>query len=353
MGISGNILRENPFNQFLENLEFMKVLILTEGSKNIGFGHITRCISLYQAFQERGIVPEFIVNGDESIEDLLIDKKYKVFNWLEEREKIFNIIKNADIVIIDSYFTEYDFYKKVSNSLKVPVYIDDNKRIGYPKGIVINGSIHAEDINYPKKKGVDYLLGSRYILLRKEFLNVPEKKVKKNIETVMITFGGEDVKNMTLKILKLLTKNYPDLHKRVIIGKGFKNIKEIERLKEKRTELMYYLNAEGMKKVMLDSDIAISGGGQTLYELAKVGVPTIAVAVADNQLNHAQGWEKSGFIEYAGCCESEKLLKKILKSLNKLLDYDVRIEKIKIGKFLTKDDGANNIVDFLMSYVLY
>ena len=41
----------------------MKVFIITEGSKNIGFGHITRCISLYQAFEERGIIPEFIINN--------------------------------------------------------------------------------------------------------------------------------------------------------------------------------------------------------------------------------------------------------------------------------------------------
>ena len=31
-----------------------KVIILTEGGKKVGFGHITRCISLYQAFEEKG-----------------------------------------------------------------------------------------------------------------------------------------------------------------------------------------------------------------------------------------------------------------------------------------------------------
>ena len=36
----------------------MKVFILTEGGKDIGFGHITRCISLSEAFEEKGIYPE-------------------------------------------------------------------------------------------------------------------------------------------------------------------------------------------------------------------------------------------------------------------------------------------------------
>ena len=45
----------------------MKVFIITEGGKDIGFGHITQCLSLYQAFKEKGILPKFIINGDNNI----------------------------------------------------------------------------------------------------------------------------------------------------------------------------------------------------------------------------------------------------------------------------------------------
>lgn len=31
----------------------MKVFIITEDGKNIGFGHITKYLSLYQAFEEK------------------------------------------------------------------------------------------------------------------------------------------------------------------------------------------------------------------------------------------------------------------------------------------------------------
>ena len=67
-----------------------RICIITEGVENIGFGHITRCTSLYQAFEEKGIIPEFIVNGDDSILDLLSDKKYRIFNWIEKQENLFN-----------------------------------------------------------------------------------------------------------------------------------------------------------------------------------------------------------------------------------------------------------------------
>ncbi len=44
----------------------MKVFIITEGGKNIGFGHINRCLSLYQAFEEK-IGLEFIVDRSMNI----------------------------------------------------------------------------------------------------------------------------------------------------------------------------------------------------------------------------------------------------------------------------------------------
>ena len=49
----------------------MKITILTEAGGNIGFGHLTRCIALYQAIEEKGYSPELIVNGDESILDFI------------------------------------------------------------------------------------------------------------------------------------------------------------------------------------------------------------------------------------------------------------------------------------------
>ncbi|GAG12579.1 unnamed protein product, partial [marine sediment metagenome] len=227
----------------------MKVFIITEGGKNIGFGHITRCLSLYQAFEERGIKPRFIINGDKDIEYLLKDVNYQIFNWLNEKNKLFKKIKDADIAIIDSYLADVSVYNTLSDLIKTPVYVDDNKRLDYPDGVVLNRNIHAETLNYPKKNGITYLLGPRYTPLRKEFWEVPEKKIKENIESIMITFGGDDAKNMTPKILVFLNNNYPNLIKNIIIGKAFQNIDDIKKRADKNTNLIYYPDAEKMKEV--------------------------------------------------------------------------------------------------------
>lgn len=57
----------------------MNVFILTEGGKDAGLGHITRCISIYQAFEKVGIQAKLIVNGDEAVQDLLKYKNFRLF----------------------------------------------------------------------------------------------------------------------------------------------------------------------------------------------------------------------------------------------------------------------------------
>jgi len=150
---------------------------------------------------------------------------------------------------------------------------------------------------------------------------------------------------MTPKVLGFLRENYPGLKKNVIVGKAFQNIDEIKKNADKNTNLIYYPDANKMKKVMLESDIAISAGGQTLYELARVGVPTIGICVAENQLGNVIGWEKTGFLEYVGWYNKNDILEKIKDAVECLKDVKVRKTIFKIAKRIVDGKGSLRIVD--------
>lgn len=326
----------------------MKILILTEGGKSIGFGHIARCVSLSQAFEERGMQPELLINGDSTVETILKNRKYRIFDWLKEKEDFFMLVKDAHIIIVDSYLAGYKFYKKIAKVATITAYLDDNKRLKYPKGVVINGNIYAGNINYPKTDGITYLCGIQFALLRKEFQNIPKKNIKENIKSIVITFGGYDKRNMTEKILKFINEEYPRFTKNVIINTNFQKIKEIEALKDRKTNLVYNPDTEKLKKIIIKSDIAISAGGQTLNELARLGIPTICICVAENQLQHIIEWERIKFLEYIGWYNDTNLTQKIKNLLFYLENKLVRKNKSEIGQKNIDGKGNRRITNFLL-----
>ena len=97
---------------------------------------------------------------------------------------------------------------------------------------------------------------------------------------------------------------------------------------------------------MLESDIAISACGQTLYELAFLGVPTIAVTVADNQSINARGWQKTGFIEYGGHWSKTALSGNIKSLIDKLRDPELRRKNTFIGRDIVDGKGAIRIAEY-------
>lgn len=329
----------------------MKVIIITEGGAGAGIGHTTRCTSLYQAFEERGIKPYLLVNADESVKMRLQDLRCIFFDWLDEAERLIGLLSDVDVAIIDSYKASLQLYEEVSRVVKVTVYVDDTMRLDYPKGIVVNGSIYAESLSYPKRRDIVYLIGPQFIPLRREFWHVPDFSVRPDMKGIVVTFGGSDLRNLTPLVLRHLNTHYPSLKKYVVIGTCYSNTHEIESEADGLTELIKSPDARTVLDIMLKSDIAISAGGQTLYELARVGVPTIAVAVADNQHFNISGWLEVGFIEFAGWWHDANLLYQISKAVDLLRDASTRQRKRDIGRSFVDGQGARRVVECVLKYV--
>jgi len=324
----------------------MKVFILTEGGMQIGFGHITRCLALSQAFEEKKIVTVFFINGDVSVDSLLEGKDYQIIDWLKCREEMFRTLEGSDIVVIDSYLADLAFYTKVRDIAKVPIYFDDTCRIEYPRGIVVNATVGAEYWPYPRHQDVHYLLGSQYVPLLREFWDIPEKEVRQNLETVLVTFGGSDTRYMTPKILEALKEFDSCLTRIVTIGNGFDRIQEIEKYSDRKTRIIHSPGPALMRDIMIEADVAVSAGGQTLHELARACVPTVAVAVADNQAGNIKGFAEAGVIEYAGLWDDPDLLIKIRACLTALRAPEARRLKIAAGRRLIGSQGSQEIVAY-------
>jgi spore coat polysaccharide biosynthesis predicted glycosyltransferase SpsG len=326
------------------------VYILTEGNQSTGFGHITRCLSIYQAFLEKNIQPTFIINGDDTAKPFLLDINCIYFDWLIDSGKLLAIIPYNSIVIIDSLLAELSQIERIIMHVSYPVIIDDFKRLTYSKGLIIDWTVFSEKI-YKNKTKDTYLAGYEYIALRKEFWNLPSKKNKPFVENILITMGGNDLRNLTPDILNLVQNEYPNCIINVIVGKAFRNTERINFIANKNTKtiLLFDLSTEQIVGAFLNADIVISAGGQTLYELARTGTPTIAIMVVDNQQYDIEGWAKAGFIDFAGNWNDKNLLSNISLLLSVLVnDMTLRENKSILGQKMVDGKGALKIIDKLL-----
>lgn len=328
----------------------MNISILSEGGRIYGFGHITRCLSISEGFKKYNIFPKFIINGDSSLDKLLDNTQHVKFNWELNRERLFQELYNCNILIIDSIEISDDLLHKISALNIFIVMIDDYNRKGLlKKGIIIDWTILAEKKNFHNiNQNITYLLGSKYTPLRKEFNIDFQREANKEIKHILISFGGSDVRNMSPKILSFLNYEFVNIKKTIIVGSGFSNIDQIHKASDQNTNIIIDANAKEMSRQIQNADIAIASGGQTLYELARLNLPTISVTLVKNQLNDIMGWEETSSFYNAGWYDDNNLLANIKKYIEILQNREQREKIIKKTQLYLSDNGTDVLVNEIL-----
>ena len=101
---------------------------------------------------------------------------------------------------------------------------------------------------------------------------------------VLVTLGGADPQSSTLAVVAAVQRALPDAALDVVIGPLFGPVPDLDRRAAgDPPRLRLHRDLDDLSALMSAADLAVSGGGQTLYELAATGVPTVALCLADNQ----------------------------------------------------------------------
>ncbi|MCF7822809.1 MAG: hypothetical protein K9N35_01410 [Candidatus Marinimicrobia bacterium] len=323
----------------------MNVFIITEGNAQTGYGHLTRCLALYQGFEERRITPVFIASCDQNGEKVLSELSLYNYDWKANPDRLIEQISGADIAIIDSYLAGLPLFMNIDDNVKQSVYLDDTLRIAYPPGIIINGSVGAEKLPYETSKKHRLLLGPTYIPLRKAFWDVPARIISNKISNVLISLGGQDPMGISERILEVMLTHFKGLTFHLIIG-----FRDLFTLKNKysqnmKVKLYQSLDAFQMRDLMLSTDLVIAGAGQTINECIRVQARIIPIVVAANQINNIKGLLDSNMVNVALYPDDPNFMTQIVSRLNKYLNNDSESE---INERID-GQGVRNIITSILS----
>lgn len=352
------------------------VVIRADANSKIGMGHVMRCLSVADALVKRGEEVLFVTADDTPVP--LLTKKgipYRVLHtdyadMEAELPKLWNALSELPqgpgvpeaalpqrntFILVDSYYVTEKYLAALKKRITT-IYMDDIYAFSYPVDMLINYNIYGEEMGYEKDAAfadTKLLLGANYVPLREEFLAGEQQRTAAD-GGILITTGGSDSFNLAGQLLMEAMK-YDALKEKeyhVVSGSLNLHIGELQALAQKHENIHIHCNVTNMAELMAESEIALSAGGSTLYELCAMGVPVIAFSFAENQERLVQTFVKRGIAQYGGNYRTDgnKMIQNTIAGLETLLeDENLRTEYRKKAHALVDGKGADRIAEAIIS----
>jgi len=198
-------------------VEQRKILVHVTANKNIGLGHVYNILTILPYFEKDEIL--VVMNKKHSLGKTKFKSNSYKIKIFENQSQLFTIIKNfsPNIIINDILNTGATYIQKLRKKNYFVVNFEDLGTGSNYANLVFN------PIYYQNSTSTKFF-GEKYVCVREEFR---KKRIKSPKKSIVITFGGVDPKNLTLRLLKILQKHRPKYQIFVIIGNNFSHQKQV------------------------------------------------------------------------------------------------------------------------------
>lgn len=319
----------------------INVFFRVDAALHIGSGHVMRCLTLAEALSEKGVRCTFVCREfDGNLCDFIEQKGYQVHrlsfinkalspnnkeqivphehwlgvSWQEDAKQTIEVLQHSgvkvDWLIVDHYALDVRWEAELRKHVLKIMVIDDLADRKHDCDLLLDQTYGREKSEYKElvSQNSEFLLGSRYALLRQEFserrlVAIKKREFMGSVKRIVISLGGVDEHNCTGLVLSSLCHlQLPEnCIFTVILGKNFKALEEIKTLSEQlpwQVELKTDVN--NIAEIMLESDLSIGAAGTTTWERCVVGLPSLVIATADNQVKIARDLAKLGVHWFIG-----------------------------------------------------
>lgn len=279
------------------------LFIRADATRQMGTGHIMRCIALAEEWMARGGYVQFLSHCNPADLVRRIQDTGAGFSALGpdtdgsfHMETTLSTIRKGrfDWTVVDGYHFAPKFHARIRQTGCRVMVIDDTGHLPfYDADILLNQNMGAETISYPAAPDTERLLGIPYTLLGNRFLAHHKKDTKKSGDPLhlLVTMGGSDPDNTTVKVVEALQllENPTSFKVRIILGPGYDGKDLLEQSLETCPFAVDIIQSTpDMPGHMAWADLAVAAAGSTTWELLFMGVPAVYLVNADNQKNLAK-----------------------------------------------------------------
>lgn len=323
-----------------------RILVRTVGSETIGLGHVRRSLALAETLRALGGEVRFAVAGDRRALDFVRMSGFEAARVVSEATTVVDaaLLEGVQALVVDDYaVTSADLAGLAAE--RVVAVIDDLADRALDVHLVVNGSAGAAALSYHGGARTRFLLGPRFTPLRAEFAETPTRSVPGVVQRLLLTVGGADPGAVTQRLLAAAKGALPTIVIDVIVGPLATRVDGLrDEVRAQAGAVVLHEDPKDVRALMLAADLAISGGGQTLYELAATATPTVAVRLADNQTLNLRNLQTEGTLLWAGDADDADLAAMLASALLVLAgNRGRRAEMGRRGRALVDGRGAARV----------
>lgn len=312
----------------------MQVVFRTDASLDIGTGHVMRCLTLAQALREQGEVCRFVTREHPGHLAALIQQRgFEVHlldrpdapvppegpaavahaAWLgtdaatdAQQTRAFLGDTVADWLVVDHYALDAQWERRLRPNARRLMVIDDLADRPHDADLLLDQNLGRQAADYAGllPAACHLAIGPRHALLRPEFgalraRSLQRRSAEADLRHVLISLGGVDKNNLSAAVLATLDElGLPTgCRVTVVLGAQSPGLDTVRELAQRsRLQVEVVVNTARMADLMADADLAIGGAGTTAWERCCLGLPTLTLVMADNQLPGALALEAAGCV---------------------------------------------------------
>lgn len=336
------------------------LILRADASADVGAGHVMRCLALAQAWQEAGGSAIFVVTalGTPSLEERLRSEGMEIVRLVAEPGSVHDAVQtakvareaNASWIAVDDYDGGAGYQRIIKDAGMRLVCVDDfGQSDHYYADVVLNQNLHACEGMYPSREPYTrLLLGTRHVLLRREFLT-RKRLVKADVDQpplILVTLGGFAPGDITSRIVTAL-QEMKSHHVQIAVVTGYNQANHSASRgvrRNHRLSIQVVPNTTNMAEWMRRATLAISAAGSTSWELAYTRTPGILIVIAENQIPIARELHATGGFVSAGPAASldfqkiASLAEELLSDRGRLCEMSERAGQIVDG------NGVNRVL---------
>lgn len=335
-----------------------QLILRADAGARIGAGHVMRCLALAQEWLSQGGRACFVTDRESpGLRQRLTDEGCQVVTVGRSHPHPSDWPALAEVladhqdawVALDGYHFDPGYQKRIRDRGHRLLVIDDMAHLAhYHADLLVNQNLHAGRLHYSCEPGTRLLLGTRYALLRNEFLRRGDwrREIPAVGGKILVTLGGGDQENVTRKVVEALTLlDDAGLEAVVVVGACNPHLADLQAAAARAAAAISFVHdATDMAQLMIWADLAVAAAGSSCWELCYLGVPALLLVLAENQRPVAEALTMAGAMLSLGWHDSAQPAA-IAGALRELVPAAATRRRLsERGRLLVPGDGRKAVV---------